>query len=135
MNSSINKLNLIIADDDAGIRALFDVTVGLDERYSLLACAESATELRSSLIEADKHGDEAHVALIDRSLPDTDGIELVRELRQHYPGLIIALYTGWSDMETEAAARAAGADKVFVKAGAPTTLLDQLAGLALREAC
>ncbi len=67
--------------------------------------------------------------LLDVTLPDQDGIELVADVRSVAPGTKVALFTGWSDDETIARAEAAGADAVFGKDGDPRGLLDGLAAL------
>ena len=72
------------------------------------------------------------VVLLDVTLPDGDGIELLGELRAASPTSRIALFTGWSDEATIERARVAGADAVFPKDGDPRGLLDSLAVLAAR---
>ena len=58
---------------------------------------------------------EIDVALIDIYLPDGDGIDLVRELRQVDPRLGILVLTGSVDPDFEALAKEAGADEVLRK--------------------
>ena len=58
---------------------------------------------------------EIDVALIDIYLPDGDGIDLVRELRQVEPRLGILVLTGSVDPDFEALAKEAGADEVLRK--------------------
>ncbi len=60
--------------------------------------------------------DEIDVALIDIYLPDGDGIELVRELRQVEPRLGILALTVSLDLDSEVLAKEAGADEVLYKA-------------------
>ena len=39
-----------------------------------------------------------HVAVVDLSLPDTDGFEVVRSLRERWPGLPVVITTGFASM-------------------------------------
>ena len=126
MPTAPDTLQLLVVDDDDGIRTLLEVTASLDPRFDLVAmagCGSDAVEaLRSCSHDLD-------VVLLDVTLPDRDGIELVRDLRTIAPTVRIALFTGWSDDETLARARDAGADAVFGKDGDPQLLLDRLAAL------
>ena len=59
---------------------------------------------------------EIDVALIDIYLPDGDGIDLVRELRQVEPRLGILVLTGSLEPNLEVLAKEAGADEMLYKA-------------------
>ena len=59
---------------------------------------------------------EIDVALIDIFLPDGDGMDLVRELRQVKPRLGILVLTGSLEPNLEVLAKEAGADEVLYKA-------------------
>jgi two-component system, NarL family, nitrate/nitrite response regulator NarL len=58
---------------------------------------------------------EVDVAIIDLYLPDGDGIDLVRQLREEAPHLKTLVLTGSLDPEAEVLAKEAGADKVLFK--------------------
>ena len=57
----------------------------------------------------------ADVAIIDLSLPDGDGIDLVRQLRREAPHLKTLVLTGSLDPDAEVLAKEAGADEVLFK--------------------
>jgi DNA-binding NarL/FixJ family response regulator len=118
-------IRLLVVDDDAGIRTLLEVTVRLDERFELVGSAATG----SDCLEYLRSGAAADVVLLDVTLPDVDGIELLATVRELAGNARIALFTGWSDPETLERARAAGADAVFAKDGEPRRLLDGLAAL------
>lgn len=125
-------IRLLVVDDDEGIRTLLEVTISLDPRFALVGSAANAADalatLRGCLGETCPD-----VVLLDVTLPDQDGIELVADVRAVAPDIKVALFTGWSDDETIARAEAAGADAVFGKDGDPRGLLDGLATLAARD--
>lgn len=118
-------IRLLVVDDDDGIRTLIEVTVSLDPRFVLVGAAPNACKA-IAMLDDDLAPD---LVLLDVSLPDRDGIELVSEVRQRAPEAKIALFTGWSDESTLARAEAAGADATFGKDGDPRGLLDALAEL------
>lgn len=124
------RIRLVIVDDDEGIRTLLEVTISLDDRFAQVGSAGTAADALDLLRELD--GDaRPDVVLLDVTLPDRDGIELVADVRDASPVAKVALFTGWSDAETLARAEAAGADAVFGKDGDPRGLLDGLAGLVV----
>lgn len=128
-STGAERIRLLVVDDDDGIRTLLEVTISLDPRFELLATAATAADALERIreLEVDVCPD---VVLLDVTLPDRDGIELLGDLRAVCPASRIALFTGWSDDETITRATQAGADAVFRKDGDPRGLLDSIARLA-----
>jgi DNA-binding NarL/FixJ family response regulator len=124
-----SRIRLLVVDDDEGIRTLLEVTISLDDRFTLVGSAGTAADALA-LLRGMTDGDRPDVVLLDVTLPDHDGIELVAEVHAAAPGAKVALFTGWSDSETLARAEAAGADAVFGKDGDPRGLLDGLAEMS-----
>lgn len=122
-------IRLFVVDDDAGIRTLLEVTISLDPRFELAGTAATGADCLLQLA-----GTDADVVLLDVTLPDMDGIELLREVRATVGAGKVALFTGWSDPETLDRARDAGADAVFAKDGEPRRLLDGIAELSAGDA-
>ena len=74
--------------------------------------------------------DEVDVAVVDVFLPDGNGVELVRELRQADPRLPIVILTAGVDPELHALAFEAGADEVCLKATGIEEILKAIRGVA-----
>lgn len=126
-----SKLRVLVVDDDEGIRTLLEVTTSLDARFDLVGAAGSGEDALAAIVAAGDAG--VDVVLLDVTLPDRDGIELVQDVRAAAPRAKIALFTGWTDDDTLERARLAGADAVFGKDGDPKGLLDGLAELLHRD--
>jgi DNA-binding NarL/FixJ family response regulator len=118
---------ILVLDDDFGIRTLLEMTLSIDARFELVAATASAAELRTALQLAVPTT--VDVVLVDVTLPDANGVELIAELRSAMPHARLALFTGWTDPQLTEAATTAGADAVFTKDGDPSRLLDGIAGL------
>lgn len=120
-------VRLLLVDDDDAIRMLLQVTAEYDERFELVAAAGSGSELLEAVTAAGC--DHVDAVVVDVTLPDRDGVELVAELRALLPSAAIALFTGWSDPELDERARAAGADCIFTKTTDMRQLFDELVAL------
>jgi DNA-binding NtrC family response regulator len=96
------KGKLLVVDDEAIVRDSLSKWFG-EEGYEV-GTAESASEALTRL--AAQHWD---VALLDIKMPGTDGIELQRRLREHDPGLITIMMTGYASVETAVQALKDGA--------------------------
>ncbi len=81
---------ILVVDDDAGNRETLTELLGLSGHD--VVAAESGKEALAQLSRSTRAFD---VALVDLAMPDMDGLELARLLRQHDPALRIALVTGW----------------------------------------
>ena len=125
--STQSPARILVLDDDFGIRTLLEMTLSIDTRFELVATTASAAELRTALQLAVPST--VDVVLVDVTLPDANGVDLIAELRTSMPHARLALFTGWTDQQLTVAAADAGADAVFTKDGDPTRLLDGIAEL------
>jgi DNA-binding NarL/FixJ family response regulator len=98
-----------LVEDHAAFREALASFLNQEQDLEVVAQVASLAEGRSI------SSDEIDVALIDIYLPDGDGIDLVRELRQVKPRLGILVLTGSVDPDFEALAKEAGADEVLRK--------------------
>lgn len=78
------------------------------------------------------HEQQPALALIDVSLPEMSGIELVRELRNRYPNLICLMLSGHQEITYIRRALANGAQGYVLK-GDPEELLRAIASVTAGE--
>ena len=101
-------IRVLLVDDRADFRRAF---AGLLERQTdleVVAAAGSLAEGRTMLEGVD-------VALIDRGLPDGDGLELIGELRAVNPGARVLVISSTAELIHPTDAIEAGADGVIDK--------------------
>ena len=91
----------------------------------MLSCIGYTPEIRTSPLEALEafraHPRRYCAVVTDLSMPQMNGIQLARRLREIHPGIPVALCTGFSDPGAEDRARAAGVAAFLYK---PLTLAD-----------
>ena len=107
----VRPLHILLVEDNQAFR----LTLGavLEDAGHRVACAGSVSAARVLL---DTHRFEA--ALVDLHLPDGSGSELVVELRQRDPAMLVALISGSASSTDRTAA-----DVHFDKSGDPELLL------------
>jgi two-component system, cell cycle sensor histidine kinase and response regulator CckA len=86
---------VLVVDDEAGIRTLI-VKILRRERYRVLE-AGSASE---GIAIAHKHDGSIHLLVTDVMLPDRNGRELARQLREALPDLKVMYISGFTDDES-----------------------------------
>jgi len=92
----------LVVDDEADIRELLVLTL---ERMGLsVECASDVAEAQRKLERR-----EFALCLTDMRLPDGDGLELMRHIFQHRPGMPVAVITAYGSAENAVAALKAGA--------------------------
>ncbi|HSI22129.1 MAG TPA: sigma-54 dependent transcriptional regulator [Methylophilaceae bacterium] len=92
----------LVVDDEADIRELLVLTL---ERMGLsVECASDVAEAQRKLEQR-----EFALCLTDMRLPDGDGLELMRHIFQHRPGMPVAVITAYGSAENAVAALKAGA--------------------------
>jgi DNA-binding response OmpR family regulator len=117
----VEGISLLVVEDDEAIgRALVQA---LTAQGAEVGWARTGAEaLRSAATLTD-------LVLLDLGLPDIDGIEVCRELRERYPGLDIVVLTARSDEIDVVVGLDAGADDYVVK---PFRLAELLARIRAR---
>lgn len=110
---------LLVDDDEEFLEILvrrftrrgFNVTEATDPRSAMAAAARESFP----------------VAVVDRSLPGQDGLDLMRSLHDRHPNLRVILLSGHGDEDVIAQARERGAFDYLVK---PCSLADLEAAVA-----
>lgn len=119
------KRHILLVEDDPFTRNLLSVQLG--ERGYWVTTAENGIQAMESI-----ENNPADVVLTDIFMPDMDGLELIRNLRKHYPGILIFALSGGTHFANKGDylkfATRFGADEVFVK---PVELAKLIAKLEL----
>jgi len=101
---------IIIADDHEIVRRGLRLTIAAEPDMTLLGEASNGREALR-LVEQSK----PDVALLDIQMPEMDGIETARRLRQRYPDLPILILTGFGNDAHLYAALQAGVTGYLLK--------------------
>lgn len=110
---------LVIEDDEDTLHFVEDLLIM--SGYAVLGAASG----QAALAHLAGHG--IDVILLDRRLPDVDGVVLCRRLREHIDGVVpVIIVTADRSPGLEAAARAAGATDFLLKPYLPADLLRRL---------
>ena len=110
-------LDVILVDDHPLLRMGVAGYIGQASDMRLCAELSNAADLRAWLAR----GEKADVVLLDRSLPDADGLDLVSELRE--AGLKVIMLTIADTDEEISEAVAAGVDGYVLKSTEPAQVL------------
>jgi two-component system response regulator PilR (NtrC family) len=102
------KLTCLVVDDEIDIRELLVITL---ERMGIAADSASSMEEAHTLLRQRAYA----LCLTDMRLPDGNGLELVKHINQHYPGLPIAVITAYGSAENAVSALKAGAFDYLTK--------------------
>ena len=92
---------ILLVEDDADVCDTLTFLLG-KEGYEVL----SAPSLRAAMSQRDRFD----LYVIDRHLPDGDGLELCRSVRRHAPGARVLVYSGSAFPEDHKEAFDAGAN-------------------------
>lgn len=108
----------------------------LARRHLAQALPDSVLETAGTLAAASERlatGGEYDVLLLDLSLPDGSGLDLLTQIREEDRMLTTVVLTGSGSEETAVAALKAGADDYVIKSGAYLTRLPRIVKAALQR--
>ena len=101
---------VLVVDDQVDFRQAFCALLEAQPDLEVVAQAGSLAEARPMLEGVD-------VALLDRGLPDGDGLKLMRPLREANPRTRVLVMSATAEMRHPTEAMRAGADGVIDKLG------------------
>lgn len=114
-------IRVLLVDDDADFRRIFARLLERQPDLEVVAAAGTLAEGRTMLEGVD-------VALIDRGLPDGDGLELIGELREVNPGARVLVISSTVEMRHPTDAIEAGAEGVIDKLDDPERVFAAIRG-------
>jgi DNA-binding NarL/FixJ family response regulator len=114
-----------LVEDHAAFRQALMSMLNLQPDLEVIGQAGSLAEGRAAAAL-----EEVDVAVVDVFLPDGNGVELVRELRQADPRLPIVILTAGVDPKLHALAFETGADEVCLKAEGIEEIMKAIRGVA-----
>jgi DNA-binding NarL/FixJ family response regulator len=115
-------LRVLLVDDNTEFRQAMVRLLDYQPDMQIVGLAGSLAEARQNLRGVD-------VALIDRGLPDGDGLELIGELREANPGARVLAASLTMEERHPWEALEAGADGVLDKIGTPQQTFAAIRGL------
>ena len=98
----------LVVDDETDIRELLVLTL---ERMDIRADSASTLAEAQHLLQQGQYS----LCLTDMRLPDGIGLDLVKHISQHYPGLPVAVITAYGSAENAVSALKAGAFDYLTK--------------------
>lgn len=116
--------NILIVDDHANFRFL--IREWLRDAFPYHGILEAKSGEEAVVLASRERID---VILMDIRLPEMNGIEATRRIKEIKPQVPIVMVSGFGDPEYQAAASAAGASAYLIKQSVWSTLLPTLTAL------
>ena len=105
-------IRVLLIDDNSEYVRVFSLMLGWQPDIKVVGIAGTLAEARGMLEGVD-------VAILDRVLPDGDGLELISELREASPDAGVLVMSAFASLTNPRETLAAGADRVLAKLAAP----------------
>jgi DNA-binding NarL/FixJ family response regulator len=115
---AVRIVRVMLVDDHADFRKLVAAVVDREADLEVVAQAGSLEEARGRIASVG-----CDVAVLDMSLPDGVGSDLIAGLREICPGSAVLILSASLDAATLARVREAGADEVLDKFGNPAEVV------------
>src|SRR5215207_3951700 len=117
---------VLLVEDHAAFHEALTSLLNMEPDLEVVGRAGSLAEGRAAATALE----EVDVAVVDAFLPDGNGVELVGELRQADPHVVIVLLTAGVYPQLHALAFTVGADEVCVKAAGIEEIIKAIRGVA-----
>ena len=115
---TVRVVRVMLVDDHADFRRLVAAVVDREADLEVVAQAGSLEEARGRIASVG-----CDVAVLDMSLPDGVGSDLITGLREICPGSAVLILSASLDAATLARVKEAGADEVLDKFGNPAEVV------------
>jgi two-component system, NtrC family, nitrogen regulation response regulator NtrX len=104
----MEKPKIIICDDEEGVRESLRLILEMNYEPILTASGEEAIE------KLNQHSD-IEVVLLDIKMPKSDGLAILKQIKQLRPDIAVIMITGYQTTETAAEAIKLGALDYILK--------------------
>src|SRR5215217_9071915 len=120
-------IRVMHVEDHAGFRVLIKNLLNSQSDMEVVAQAASLDEARARVA-----GSEIDVTVLDLSLPDGNGLDLIPELRQANPDVGVLILSANLDPAGPERAPGAGADEILDKLAPVEAVLDSVRKLGIK---
>jgi len=107
----MDSINVVIAEDHKLVRSGIKLLLGSDPKISVIAEAVCGTQVLEFL----KKNELPDMVITDFHMPDTSGMELLKEIRNHYPSIRVVFLTMVEDNNIITEAFSNGAEGYLTK--------------------
>ncbi|MCM0604468.1 MAG: sigma-54-dependent Fis family transcriptional regulator [Xanthomonadaceae bacterium] len=125
VNSAVSKLRLLILEDSPSFRGTLQNYLSLQFHVTESSSVTQARELIAS--------DSFDVAILDKQLPDGDGSELIRSLKQSNPNIAVIMLTADGRQASIQECLERGADDYAIKSSNIILELTVRIGMAIKK--
>jgi DNA-binding NarL/FixJ family response regulator len=124
-------IRVLVVDDHAAVRHGIEAMLGLEDGIVCVGTAASAGEAHDLWPAAERLA--ADVVVVDRHLPDEDGLSLCLWLRTRTPAPAVVIYSAFADETLVLPAVVAGACGLIGKVSDPADLCEAVRAAAAGE--
>ncbi|MGE0267569.1 MAG: response regulator [Candidatus Omnitrophota bacterium] len=105
---STNTKKILICDDEEGIRE--SLRLILEEHYELIL-----TEDSDQCLDCLKNAGDIGLVLLDIKMPNKNGLDTLKEIKEKHPGQKVIIVTGYQSVELLSEIKKLGADGYITK--------------------
>jgi DNA-binding NarL/FixJ family response regulator len=113
----MKEIKLLLADDQDLIRESLHIVLDMDPEIEVVGLAENG---RIAVELCEKH--QPSVVLMDIHMPEMDGVEATRQIKQRFPHIRVIILTTFQEIQYVVDALGAGAEGYLLKAIHPRDL-------------
>jgi DNA-binding NarL/FixJ family response regulator len=117
-------VRVVLVDDHTRVRRLLRELIEDDGRFQVVGEAENGREAIETATRL-----QPDAVILDQEMPEMSGTEALPQLVSIVPKVVVVMFSSGPRPETEAIAKAAGADAYFEKTDPVPDLLDAVVAL------
>lgn len=122
-------MKMVVVDDERDIQILFRQKFRKEIRAGNIEMHFACNGVEALQCVENLENPEAYLVLSDINMPEMNGLELLKELKQRFPRLKVIMITAYGDEQNYTSAMQYGADDYFAKPIAFEKLKNKLANI------